>query len=276
MPSTSEGDEAIPVRPAGRVWGTSASRAPRPTTRAAPSCWAPSSTTSQKARQREEGSGPPSSSRSRVAPGARASCSTISGHVSDPGPGSVRSMIGRDRLEVEELVRVDVGHPARGEGARPRRPARWRPPRPRRSSRRRRRPVPGREAPPDGPASAAPARRPRYNSAAGRLRPRPLRPRRISRISTRFPRGSRVKTRGRPGICAPASTTCAPAAASRARAPARSSTCRQKWWRRAGSGGVASAMKCSSMPASRVENHTHSRCATASGSGSSLSPRTPP
>ena len=65
----------------GRVWGTSASRAPSVTTSWAPSASASSTTIWQNVRQRKEGSEPVSRMRSRGARGTRASNSSTAGHT---------------------------------------------------------------------------------------------------------------------------------------------------------------------------------------------------
>ena len=68
-----------------------------------------------------------------------------------------------------------------------------------------------------------------------------------------------------------------PATTSRRRVvAARSSTWRQKWWRRAGSGVISLGMKCSSMPGSRVANHTQPLSAATGGTGISGMASAPP
>jgi len=72
---------AIPVTAIGRVWGTSASRAPSVTTSWVPSASASSVMTRLNVRHFMEGSCPTSSTRSRGALGTRASYSSTSGHT---------------------------------------------------------------------------------------------------------------------------------------------------------------------------------------------------
>ena len=71
--ATSAGSELSPVTETGRVWGTSASSAPRVTTSWVPSASASSITILLNVRQRNEGSLPASRIRSRGALGTRAS-----------------------------------------------------------------------------------------------------------------------------------------------------------------------------------------------------------
>ena len=77
----SAGSEASPVTETGRVWGTSASSAPSVTTSWAPSASTSSTISFENVRQRNEGSLPVSTIRSRGARGTRASNSSTAGHT---------------------------------------------------------------------------------------------------------------------------------------------------------------------------------------------------
>ena len=79
----------------GRVWTTSASSDPSVTTRFTPSASAASSTVVQKARQRNEGSAPATSTRSHGASAGRAARISTSGQTIGALPPEVRLTSGR-------------------------------------------------------------------------------------------------------------------------------------------------------------------------------------
>ena len=93
----------------GRVWATSAISAPSVTTISTPRRSAASAIVSEKVRHLRFGSVPSSRTRSRSAPGARAAMKRVAGHsiwrVSPSVEGDRRPV----RLEVEELLGVDLG-----------------------------------------------------------------------------------------------------------------------------------------------------------------------
>src|SRR3984893_1720894 len=91
----SAGSDACRASGTGRVWGTSASRAPRVTTSCTPSASARSISWALKACQRMDGSTPCTSTRSRGALGAGASKTSTPGQVISRCPLRVKRMHGR-------------------------------------------------------------------------------------------------------------------------------------------------------------------------------------